>query len=393
MNRIAEIQARLAEINTALDTATGEDLTALEAESRGLLEEMANLQNEANARQQLRSQIAAGAGAPASIVTPTPAPESTEERAAAEFRNTNRMTIGADQSRAVMVSGGQLLQPTKTAGINDIPGAKVSSIIDLVTVENCVGMGADKVAYVKTDMDEAGSQTEGEAAGNGQPAFGFVEIKPTSHAVLAQISDQAKKQTNLQYEAKVKTQALLALRKKAAAVVTDALKASDLNGVVEVTVKDGKGVIDAHTLRNLTLQYGDDESVLGGATLFLNKKDLIAFGDVRGTNEKKALYTITPDASNPNTGTISEGGVSVRYCLNSRLTPCSGTAQTGEAQPTMYYGSAAALKLDLFSDYEVKVSEDFAFDKRMDTIRGAVDLGAGVVVKNAFVALTIPANA
>lgn len=393
MERIREIQARLAEINTALDTATGETLTALEEESRGLLEEMGRLQGEAQARQQLRSQIAAGAGTPAAI--PTPAPSVTaEERAAADFRSTSRMTIDAEQSRAVMISGGQLLQPTKTAGINDIPGAKVSSIIDLVTVENCVGMGSDKVAYVDADMDEAGDQAEGGAAGNGEPSFAFVEIKPTSHAVLSQISDQAKKQTNLQYQAKVKNQALLALRKKAAKVVTDALKASEINGVVEAKL-DGskKGVIDANTLRNLTLAYGDDESVLGGAMLFLNKKDLIAFGDVRGTNEKKAIYTITPDASNPNTGTIAEGGVSVRYCLNSRLTPCAGTAQGAEAQATMFYGTPAALKLDLFSDYEVKVSEDFAFDKRMDTIRGAVDLGAGVVVKNAFVAYTIPANA
>ena len=393
MNRIKEIQARLAEINTALDTATGETLTALEEESRGLLEEMNSLQREAQSRQELRSKIAAGAGTASAIHTPDPTP-SAEERAAAEFRNTNRMTIGADQSRAVMISGGQLLQPTKTAGINDIPGAKVSSIIDLVTVENCVGMGADKVAYVDADMDEAGDQAEGGAAGNGEPKFAWVEIMPTSHAVLSQISDQAKKQTNLQYEAKVKTQALLALRKKAAKVVTDALKASPLNGVVEAKLDSNKkGVIDANTLRNLTLAYGDDESILGGAVLFLNKQDLIAFGDVRGTNEKKALYTITPDASNPNTGTISEGGVSVRYCLNSRLTPCAGTAQTGEAQPTFYYGTPAALKLDLFSDYEVKVSEDFAFDKRMDTIRGAVDMGAGVVVKHAFVAYTIPANA
>ena len=393
MNRIAEIQARLAEINTAIDTATGDELTALEDESRGLLEEMRRLQDEAQARQQLRSQIAAGAGVPSAIPTPAPA-VTAEQRAADEFRSTNRMTISADQSRAVMISGGQLLQPTKTAGINDIPGAKVSSIIDLVTVENCVGMGADKVAYVDADMDEAGDQAEGQAAGNGQPTFAFVEITPTSHAVLSQISDQAKKQTNLQYEAKVKTQALLALRKKAAKVVTEALQASPLNGVIEAKLDSNKkGVIDANTLRNLTLAYGDDESILGGAMLFLHKNDLIAFGDVRGTNEKKALYTITPDSANPNTGTISEGGVSVRYCLNSRLTPCSGTAQGAKAQPTMYYGTPASLKLDLFSDYEVKVSEDFAFDQRMDTIRGAVDLGAGVVVKNAFVAYTIPANA
>ena len=389
MDRISEIQARLAEINNEIDAATGDALTALETESRSLLEELTNLQNEAQSRQQLRQQIASGAGTPLPGV---PAPAiSEEQRNADAFAQSHRMTISADQSRAVMISGGQLLQPTKTSGINDIPGAKVSSIIDLVRVENCVGMGSDKVAYVVSDMDAATEQTEGGTVAATQPTFGFVNITPTSYLVISQISDQAKKQTNLQYSAKVREQALLALRKKASQVVTAALQASTLNYTVDAAVTSGKGVIDATTLRNLTLQYGDDESVLGGAMLFLHKKDLIAFGDVRGSSEKKAIYTITPDTSNPNTGTISEGGVTVRYCLNSHLTPLSGTAQSSSAAiKTMFYGTPQALKLDLFGDYEIKVSEDFAFDKRMDTIRGAVDMGADIVVKNAFVALTIP---
>lgn len=389
MDRISEIQARLAEINNEIDAATGDALTALETESRSLIEELTNLQNEAQSRQQLRQQIASGAGTPLPGV-PAPA-VSEEQRNADAFAQSHRMTISADQSRAVMISGGQLLQPTKTSGINDIPGAKVSSIIDLVRVENCVGMGSDKVAYVVSDMDAATEQTEGGTVAATQPTFGFVTITPTSYLVISQISDQAKKQTNLQYSAKVREQALLALRKKASQVVTAALQASTLNYTVNATVTSGKGVIDATTLRNLTLQYGDDESVLGGAMLFLHKKDLIAFGDVRGSSEKKAIYTITPDTSNPNTGTISEGGVTVRYCLNSHLTPLSGTAQSSSAAiKTMFYGTPQALKLDLFGDYEIKVSEDFAFDKRMDTIRGAVDMGADIVVKNAFVALTIP---
>ena len=392
MDRISEIQARLAEINNEIDAATGDALTALETESRSLLEELTNLQNEAQSRQQLRQQIASGAGTPLPGVL---APDvSEEQRNADAFAQSHRMTISADQSRAVMISGGQLLQPTKTSGINDIPGAKVSSIIDLVRVENCVGMGSDKVAYVVSDMDAATKQTEGGTVNATQPTFGFVTITPTSYLVISQISDQAKKQTNLQYSAKVREQALLALRNKASQVVTAALQASTLNYTVDAAVTSGKGVIDATTLRNLTLQYGDDESVLGGAMLFLHKKDLIAFGDVRGSSEKKAIYTITPDTSNPNTGTISEGGVTVRYCLNSHLTPLSGTAQSSSAAiKTMFYGTPQALKLDLFGDYEIKVSEDFAFDKRMDTIRGAVDMGADIVVKNAFVALTIPASA
>lgn len=369
MDRIQEIQARLAEINTLLDTATGDDLTALETESRDLLTEMTNLQNDIKARQQLRQQIAAGAGNPAPGI-PTPQP-SVEERAAQEFAQTRRMTIDADQARALTVASGTLVQPTKIDGINDIPGAKYSSIIDLVKVVNCVGMGSHKIAYLKTEAAAAATQTEGSAATTATLAeFDFVTITPESYAVLDFISKQAKKQTTLQYAAKVREQAMLALRRRAAQVVTTALTGSDLLQTV------AGSAIDAKTLRTIAMNYGGDESVIGGATLILNKADLIAFGDVRGTNEKKALYEINPDG-NGNTGTIREGGLTVRYIIDSNL-PAG----------TLYYGNLQALELDLFSDYEVKVSEDFAFDKLMDTIRGDVEMGAGVTVKNGFIKYT-----
>lgn len=374
MERINEIQARLAAIAAEIDTAEGETLTALENESRTLLEELEGLQaqqNAAQARQQLRQSIAAGAGV--RIQTPTSAQPSAEERAAADFAQSRRMTLGADQSRAALISGGTLATPTEVDGINDIPGAKVSSIIDLVKVVNCTGMGSHKVAYVDEDAAAAGTQTEGQAATEGGAQYGFVTILPESVAVVDYISKQAKKQTPLLYSAKVREQALIALRRKAAKIVTTALSASEL-----VTAVSG-AAIDAKTLRTIALSYGGDESVVGDAYLFLNKTDLIAFGDVRGTNEKKALYEITPDG-NGNTGTIKEGGLSVRYCINSNLTA-----------GTMYYGNAHNLELDLFSDYEIKVSEDFAITKLMDTIVGDVELGADVVVKGGFVKYTVSA--
>lgn len=369
MDRITEIQARLAAINAEIDSATGDALTALETESRNLLAELQNLQNEAQSRQQLRDQIAAGAGTPA---PGAPAPQqSAEERAAAAFANTNRMTIDAEQARALTVASGQLVQPTKVGGINDLPGAEVSSIIDLVNVENCVGMGSHKIAYVDADAAAAAEQTEGQAAATATlAAFDFVTITPTSYAVLDFISKQAKKQTTLQYAAKVKHQAMVALRRKAVEVVTAALRSSALLKTIP------GAAIDAKTLRTIALTYGNDESTIGGATLVLNKADLLAFGDVRGTNEKKAIYEITP-AGNGNTGTIREGGLSVRYCIDSKI-------PAGE----LYYGNLQALQLDLFSDYEVKVSEDFAFDKLMDAIRGDVEMGAGVTVKNGIIKYT-----
>lgn len=371
--RITEIDARLAAINAELDATEGEALTALETESRSLLDERQRIQNATQARQQLRQQIANGAGNPMPG-NPAPTQASAEQRAADTFAQTNRMTIAAEQARALTVASGQLVQPTRVDGINDLPGVQVSSIIDLIRVVNCTGMGEHKIAYVKETADAAGEHTEGEAIETATLAqFGFVTIRPTSHAVLDFISNQAKKQTTLQYANKVREQAMIALRRKAVQIVTAALRASALLQTV------AGSAIDAKTLRTIALSYGNDESILGGALLVLNKKDLLKFGDVRGTNEKKALYEITPDSSG-NTGTIKEGGLSVRYCL-----------VNGIPEGELYYGNPQALELDLFSDYEVKVSEDFAFDKHMDTIRGAVDMGSDVTVKNGWMKYTIGA--
>ena len=85
--RMNEIQARLAAINSEIETAEGEALTALENESRSLLDELNGIQQTAQARQArqaLRASIAAGAGVK-STLNPAPAQPSAEERAAQAF--------------------------------------------------------------------------------------------------------------------------------------------------------------------------------------------------------------------------------------------------------------------------------------------------------------------
>ena len=368
---ITELRARAAEIREAVK-AEDADLPALEKEADEIAERIKQYDTEQR-RKTIAARVAAGLeGAP----LPNPTADNAAEQRAQAFKETRRETISAMETRATLMSSGNLAAPTGISGINDSIGLKVSSIVDMVKVVNCEGMGSNKVAYLSADIDAADNQTEGESATTKEPTF------------------STKKQTPLLYEAKVREQALLSLRKKAASLVTKQLKASKLNTSVQADVASNKGVINAGTLRKIALAYGGDESVVGGAVLFLNKTDLIAFGDVRGTNEKKPVYEITPDASNPNTGTIKDGGLTVRYCLNSNLTALNGTAQTTvTAQKTMFYGVPTCIELDLFSDYEIAISEDFAFDKLMDTIRGDVELGADVVVKNGFVAVELPAKA
>lgn len=385
---IQELRTRAAEIRNEVN-AEGADLDALDTEATEIAQRITQYETEQR-RQNIAGRVAGGAGVPQANPTAQP---NTDEIRAQQFKESRQGVIPVAEARSVLINGGKLATPTEVSGINDVVGPHVSSIVDLVKVVDCGGMGSNKVAYVKTDAAAADAQTEGTAATTKEPVFDVVTITPTSVAVLAYISRQVQKQSPLLYEAKVREQALLALRKKAASLITDQLKASELVTTKNATLDTGKkGVINEKTLRNLVLAFGGDEGVEGGAVLFLNKADLVAFGDVRGTNEKKAVYEIEPDTANPNTGIIKDGGLSVRYCLNSNLTACAGTAQTSSAVKTMFYGIPAALELDLFSDYEIAVSADFAFDKLLDTIRGDVELGADVVAQGGFVALTIPAQ-
>jgi HK97 family phage major capsid protein len=295
------------------------------------------------------------------------------EARAKKLFDSGRMTIDNTEARAVLVSSGKIVTPTEIAGINDPVGARVSSIVDLVKVVDASGMGAYKVAYVDTDATAA-TQTEGAAYNASEPTFGFVEIAPQTEAVLSYISKQARKQTPLNYEQKVNESARIALRKRAAAVVTTKLLASDLNKKLD------NFTLDEKSLRNIALNYGGDDSIVGAAILFINKADLIALGDIRGS-DKKPVFEITPDAGNPNTGIIQDGGLSVKYCIDSNL-----------AAGTLVYGQPHCFELALFSDYDIMVSEDFAFDKGLLAIRGDVEFGGAVTVKNGFVVATKAAS-
>lgn len=298
-----------------------------------------------------------------------------ERKAAAEkFVETRRASIGTEETRAVLVSSGNIATPTEVDGINENGFAGVSSIIDLVKVVNCEGMGANRIAYTKTDA-EAAAQTEGGKISGTGSTFGYITIMPESAGIIDSISKQTKKQSPLQYEAKVKEKAMLALRKYAAKLVTTKVLASTL--VTEQTVT----ALDQNAIRDIVLNYGGDEGVDGAAYLFLNKADLITLGKVRGSNEKKAVFEIIPDA-NPNTGTIKDGGTIVKYCLNKNLTA-----------GTLLYGQPKNIELDLFSKYEIAVSEDFMFDTLMDAIRGDVELGADVVAQGGIVKITVGAGA
>ena len=363
---IEEARAKLAECNTRLDNTRaemGEDEDGEGGEDGE--EEQPAPDNNARSRNFAPGRVVA------SFDTRSNAPQgraAMEQRAKA-FANTGRQSVPVTETRATLVSGGKIAAPTEVGGINDA-FTQVSSIVDMVKVTDCEGMGAYKVAY-EIASAAAAKQTEGAAAAESDMTYDFVTIQPETAAVVSYISKQVRKQSPLNYTEKVRASALTALRKYAAKLITDKIKASGL--VTKKTIT----AIDDKTLRTLALNYGGNLAVEGGATLQLCKADLIAFGDVRGTQEKKPVYEITPDASNPNTGIIKDGGLAVPYCLNDNL-----------ASLEMIYGNCKCFELGLFSDFEIAISEDRSIEKLMLTIVGDVELGGDVVVNKGFVVAT-----
>lgn len=382
-NDATEDEAELKELGDSLDELKAEK-AELEAELKEIEAQIAALDdpkdNEGERKQKpfLNFEVRGG-----NKMTIEEKEKMMEERnkQAEEFKRTGHKTLKLTaEKRATLVSSGTIATPVEVEGI--VPTFnRVSSIVDIVAKKNCVGMGSNKVAY-EVAIGTANAQTEGQNITASDPTYAFVTIQPASYGILSAISNQVMKQSPLDYEGKIVDSAEKALRVKVAAVITNAIVGSSL-----LAKPAGLAIsaIDENTLRKIAFNYGSDESIYGDAWLFLTKKDLIAFGDVRSDTTLQAVYEITPDASNPNTGVIKDGGLSVRYCLNPNLT---ALADASANDVCLFYGQGECAELDLFSDYEVKVSEDYQFAANMLTIRGTVDLGAAIVKNNGFVAVT-----
>lgn len=332
----------------------------------------------------------------ASIGTEKRSGNSAEKRAK-QFASTGRMKIGNKEARSVLLSSGQLATPTQVGGINE-PGTAYSSIIDMVTVEDMTGIGSYKEAYVES-WQTAGPAVEGTASTPSDPSFKTVAINPFLLDTVTYVSREIRKQSPLQYEEKVRQGALIALRKKVAEWIVNGNGTSEIYGINNAVNTDGtrmwfeyqttEPLIHEKTLRDIVFNYGTDEEVAGDAVLFLNKKDLIAFGDVRGTNEKGAVYEIIPDGANPNIGVIKDAGLTVKYCINNSLTPLSKSVRGTEKIKTMIYGNPNCYKLGLFGDYEVNVSEDYKFAEGLLAIRGEVMVGGNMTNKYGFAVVTL----
>ena len=374
---------------------------ALEADNRteyqSLMEQITNLNGEiqqvqALVAEQERQMLAAPAP------TGSEAMDMIQERTAALQRG-DHVTFTANEVRRALsnqttLATGTIVQPTGSgAEIRDPVGNVVPSIVDRVRVVDMTGMGSFMEPYVITELDAKGGKVE-ESAGTARaastdPTFGVAEIKPYELSVTSYVDRNIARLSPASYYDKIFGMAMRALRRKLAELIvngddpgtptffgiTNAKNKAAANIFAEAALGSA---IDVNTLDTLYFAYGSDEAMGAGARLLLTKASLKALGQLRGANEKRRLLTITPEPTNPNSGTIVDGGLVLPYDL---------VKAVGDTK--LLYGDPMNFEVGLFGDYTIRVDESVKAVERMYAILGDAFVGGNLVVDKGFVVGTI----
>lgn len=307
--------------------------------------------------------------------------------------------------KSITLATGTLAQPTGVGtDIRDPLGARVGSIIDQVYVQDLTGMSEYREPYVISEFAATGGKvatTAGQKRTDStDPTFGVAKISPYELTTTSYVDRNISKLTPASYYAKVYAMAMRALRRGTVKNIfnSDGQGTPDMHGIK--TAKNMAGAVIYATLdveevgpdllTELMFAYGGDEELGGNCRLYLNKKDLLALGKLRGTNEKRRLFDIVPDAGNPNVGTIRDGGTIVPYSIASDLTALTGADSGSAAIQTMLYGDPMNYELGLFGDYTVRVDESIKGVERMLTILGDAMVGGNLIVDKGFVVATKP---
>ncbi|HIY16771.1 MAG TPA: phage major capsid protein [Candidatus Intestinimonas stercorigallinarum] len=309
--------------------------------------------------------------------------------------------------KSVTLATGTLAQPTGAGtDIRDALGYGVGAIIDQVYVQDLNGMSAYLEPYVISEPDAKGAKVTTAAgtarAASDDPQLGVAKIAPYELTTTSYVDRNISRLTPANYYAKIFAMAMKSMRRSTVGMIFngDGQATNDMFGVKTAKNMAGSPIyasldveeVGPDLLTELMFAYGGDEELGGNCRLYLNKKDLLALGKLRGTNEKRRLFDIVPDAANPNTGTIREGGTIVPYSISSKLTALSASEKGSSAIQTMVYGDPTNYELGLFGPYTVRVDESVKAVERMLTILGDAMVGGNLIVDKGFVVATLPAN-
>jgi HK97 family phage major capsid protein len=289
--------------------------------------------------------------------------------------------------RAITIASSDLVVEKKySTTLNDSFG-EVSGTIDVVNAVVLNGGESYRKGFVK-GYGEADYTTETGNYFETDPEFDYVDINKVKITAYTEITDEALKLPNVQYQAYVAQNIQTAIRKKISKMILTGTGTNSFVGIFNAptnvlpTASDlGVSAIDADTLDDIVFAYGGDEEVEGTATLFLSKADLAAFAAIRD-NEGRKLFTINPRG---NTGTISSAGsFNVPYIINSAAPALSASA-TANNTYCMAYGVPVNYEMPIFSNLTVEESRDYKFRTGQVAYRASIWAGGNVAAHKGFV--------
>lgn len=309
------------------------------------------------------------------------------EQRGADLKAGKKIIVNAEETRAMKVSGGTVLVQKKYKNSIDESFEEVSGLVDKLNSIPMNGGESYSVPFEKTYgegdyTNEAGDYSDIDVETD------YVETGRAKITAYAEITKEATKLPNANYQALVIKRVRDAIRKKIGAqAIVGAGGANQVKGIYKADTKVMPGTsdielsaIDADTLNTIVFAFGGDESVEGIQELILSKVDLEDFAKVK-TTDGKFVYNIT---RNGQTGTIAykDGGLSIPYVINSA---CNALSKAKSGDFTMIYGSLQSYELPVFSDLEIQESKDYKFKQGMIAYAGDVIVGGTVSKYNGFV--------
>lgn len=307
-------------------------------------------------------------------------------------------------SKSITLATGTIVQPTGAGSdIRDPLGNVVSSIVDEVYVQDLTGMGSFLEPYVITELDAKGGKVSTNAGkartDSADPTFGVAKIAPYELNVTSYVDRNISRLSPANYYEKIRSMAMRAMRRKLSELIVngDGQGSPDMFGIKNAKNVAGAEIfkklelaaaVDENLLTEIFFAYGGDETIGANARLYLNKKDLLSLGKIRGS-DKKRVFEIAPEGGNPNRGLIKDGGTMIPYAINSYLTALTGA---GTEVQTMVYGDPRNYEVGLFGEFTIRVDESIKGVERMLTILGDAMVGGNLIVDKGFVAVTTPAG-
>ena len=286
------------------------------------------------------------------------------------------------EKRAVTVGSSDVILPKHQA--TDIKGTfnEVSSIVDRVNIKPLNGGESFEQPYM-IGYGTGGYTEEGGDPAEAEPEWSYATINKTKITAYAEDTEELQKLPAADYDAEVMKGIRIAIRKKLAAeiLIGDGdpghfVGIFDANATaIDPNTDKEIAAIDEKTLDEIIYSYGGDENVEDEAVLILNKADVKAFATLRKQNGDK-VYDVK---HNGNTGTID----GVPYIINSKCKAISDPNTTA-GEYCMAYGPLSNYTMAIFSDMEVRRSDDYKFKEGMIAHRGVVFAGGNVTAHNGF---------